>query len=40
MGSDRNYLLHFKPLGYDFVSPYLAEADLMRRILSPTDFAN
>ncbi|MDZ8260649.1 DUF2891 domain-containing protein [Nostoc sp. ChiQUE01b] len=38
--SDRNYPLHFEPLGYDFVSPCLAEADLMRRILSPTDFAN
>ncbi|MEH1782216.1 MAG: DUF2891 family protein [Nostoc sp.] len=38
--SDRNYPFHFEPLGYDFVSPCLAEADLMRRILSPTDFAN
>lgn len=37
---DRNYPLHFEPLGYDFVSPCLAEADLRRRILSPTDYAN
>ncbi|PMB45335.1 hypothetical protein CEN39_27305 [Fischerella thermalis CCMEE 5201] len=38
--SDQNYPLHYEPLSYDFISPCLAEADLMRRILSPTDFAN
>ncbi|MEA5505170.1 DUF2891 domain-containing protein [Halotia wernerae UHCC 0503] len=38
--NDQNYPLHFEPLGYDFVSPCLAEANLMRRILSPTDFSN
>lgn len=38
--NDKNYPFHFEPLGYDFVSPCLAEADLMRRILSPVDFAN
>ncbi|MDM9380221.1 DUF2891 domain-containing protein [Chlorogloeopsis sp. ULAP01] len=37
---NRNYPFHFEPLGYDFVSPCLAEADLMRRILKPKDFAN
>lgn len=36
----RSYPLHFEPLGYDFFSPCLAEADLMRRILPPTDFAD
>lgn len=38
--NDRDYPLHFEPLGYDFISPCLAEADLMRRILSSTDFTN
>ncbi|RUR73933.1 hypothetical protein PCC6912_54740 [Chlorogloeopsis fritschii PCC 6912] len=37
---DKNYPFQFEPLGYDFVSPCLAEADLMRRILSPADFTN
>ena len=37
---DQNYPIHIEPLGYDFVSPSLAEADLMRRILSPIDFAD
>ena len=37
---DRHYPLHIEPLAYDFVSPGLAEADLMRRILTPTDFAD
>ncbi len=37
---DQNYPLHFEPLGYDFLSPCLAEADLMRRVLSPTSFTN
>ena len=38
--SDRNYPFYIEPLAYDFVSPGLAEADLMRRILTPTQFAN
>jgi hypothetical protein len=37
---DQNYPLHFEPLGYDFLSPSLAEADLMRRVLSPTAFSD
>ena len=37
--NDQNYPIHIEPLGYDFISPCLAEADLMRRILSPVDFA-
>ncbi len=36
--NDRNYPLHVEPLGYDFSSPCLAEADLMRRVLSTTAF--
>jgi hypothetical protein len=37
---DRNYSLQFEPLGYDFLSPSLAEADLMRRILPTTAFTD
>jgi len=29
----------YEPSGQDFVSPCLAEADLMRRVLAPTEFA-
>ncbi|MBW4688848.1 MAG: DUF2891 domain-containing protein [Komarekiella atlantica HA4396-MV6] len=36
--SDRNYSLQFEPLGYDFSSPSLAQADLMRRVLPTTVF--
>lgn len=36
---DYNHSLRFEPLGYDFLSPCLAEADLMRRILSSSEFA-
>jgi hypothetical protein len=36
---DRNATLRFEPSGHDFLSPILAEADLMRRILPPTEFA-
>ncbi len=36
---DRNCPLEYEPSGQDFLSPCLAEADLMRRILSPPDFA-
>jgi hypothetical protein len=37
--NDKNYSLRFEPLGYDFLSPCLAEADLMRRILARHHFA-
>ena len=36
---DRGANLAFEPDGQAFLSPILAEADLMRRILSPTEFA-
>jgi hypothetical protein len=35
---DRNCPLHYEPSGHDFVSPCLAEADFMRRILDPQQF--
>ena len=38
-GEDRGASLAFEPGGQDFLSPILAEADLMRRILQPTEFA-
>jgi len=31
--------LHYEPSGQDFLSPCIAEADLVRRILPPTEFA-
>ncbi|MFH1746225.1 MAG: DUF2891 domain-containing protein, partial [Planctomycetota bacterium] len=37
--NDRGASLAFEPSGQDFLSPILAEADLMRRILSPTAYA-
>ncbi len=37
---DQDYPLQLEPLGYDFISPSLAEADLMRRLLTPDAFAN
>ncbi|MEM1189331.1 MAG: DUF2891 domain-containing protein [Pseudomonadota bacterium] len=36
---DRNCPLSYEPSGQDFLSPCLAEADLMRRILAPERFA-
>jgi hypothetical protein len=36
---DRDGPIHLEPSGYDFLSPCLSEADLMRRLLAPTDFA-
>ncbi|WP_376694500.1 DUF2891 domain-containing protein [Wenzhouxiangella sp. EGI_FJ10409] len=36
---DRNCPLAYEPSGHDFLSPCLAEADLMRRILAPDEFA-
>lgn len=38
-GNDRNCPIAFEPGGEDFVSACLGEADLMRRILPPVDFA-
>ncbi|MFO7549565.1 MAG: DUF2891 domain-containing protein [Acidimicrobiia bacterium] len=37
--ADRRAPLAYEPSAGDFLSPSLAEADLMRRVLSPTDFA-
>jgi hypothetical protein len=36
---DRDCPLGYEPSGQDFLSPCLAEADLVRRILAPADFA-
>jgi hypothetical protein len=36
---DRDCPLAYEPSGQDFLSPCLAEADLMRRVLPPADFA-
>jgi hypothetical protein len=36
---DRNCPLNYEPSGQDFVSPCIAEADLMRRVLKPDEFA-
>ena len=36
---DRGCNLGFEPSGQDFLSPCLAEADLMRRLLEPSEFA-
>src|SRR5213592_62879 len=37
--SDKNCPLAYEPSGEDFLSPCLAEADVMRRILTQADFA-
>jgi hypothetical protein len=37
--ADRNCPLAYEPSGEDFLSPCLAEADFMRRVLSQPDFA-
>jgi hypothetical protein len=37
--ADRNCPLAYEPSGEDFLSPCLAEADFMRRILPPAEFA-
>jgi hypothetical protein len=39
-GADRNGPAIWEPSGGDFHSPCLAEADLMRRVLPPADFAD
>jgi len=36
---DRACPLHYEPSGHDFLSPCLAEADLMRRVLPPAEFS-
>jgi hypothetical protein len=38
-GADRGCPLAYEPSGEDFLSPCLAEADLMRRILEPEEYA-
>jgi hypothetical protein len=38
-GQDRSCALAYEPSGEDFFSPCLAEADLMRRVLAPREFA-
>jgi hypothetical protein len=38
-GKDRDCPLAYEPSGEDFLSPCLAEADLMRRVLAPPEFA-
>ncbi len=38
-GSDANYPAAWEPGGEDFFSPALMEADLMRRVMSNTDYA-
>jgi hypothetical protein len=37
-GDDEDYPIGYEPLGWDFLSPALAEADLMRRVLADGDF--
>ena len=37
--ADRDCPMAYEPSGQDFLSPCLAEADLMRRVLSQTEFA-
>ena len=39
-GADRNCPLAYEPSGEDFLSPCLAEADVMRRVLPPNEFAD
>ena len=38
--ADKNCALAYEPSGEDFLSPCLGEADVMRRVLSPAEFAN
>jgi hypothetical protein len=37
---DRDAPLAYEPSGQDFLSPVIAEADLMRRILAPAEYAS
>ncbi len=38
-GADRDAPVAYEPGGHDFLSPALGEADLMRRVLGPADYA-
>ena len=38
--NDKNCPLAYEPSGEDFLSPCIAEADVMRRVLAPADFAH
>ncbi|MCW8927141.1 MAG: DUF2891 domain-containing protein [Xanthomonadales bacterium] len=38
--ADRNCPLSYEPSGHDFLSPCIAEADLMRRIMTSAEFAD
>lgn len=38
-GKDANYPADWEPGGMDFLSPALEEADMMRRVMSPREFA-
>lgn len=38
-GKDRTCPIDYEPSGQDFLSPCIAEADAMRRVLSPSEFA-
>jgi hypothetical protein len=38
--ADKDCPLNYEPSGEDFLSPCLGEADVMRRVLSQTEFAN
>lgn len=38
-GNDQSAPLEYEPSGHDFLSPALAEADLLRRVIPPEDFA-
>lgn len=37
-GDDRDYPVEYEPIGWDFFSPALTEADLMRRVLEQDEF--
>ena len=37
---DRDCPIHYEPSGHDFLSPCLAEADLMRRLMPESEFAD
>ncbi len=37
--NDRDCPLNYEPSGQDFLSPCIAEADLLRRVLAPAEFA-
>ncbi|HEV2105513.1 MAG TPA: DUF2891 family protein [Candidatus Eisenbacteria bacterium] len=39
-GADREAPVGYEPSAYDFLSPLLAEADLLRRVLAPESFAD